>query len=511
MATAHPGFERSLPDEDVQVKPAASDETTQTHQASQQPVLHHHRCNAVAIPVSELPALRGISSRPLPLTRAASQYAEDDATSAHSSQMDLLAPTITLTAPHGIMEAVLPCFEEDTPLLRSVMPETKAQPICDGGPGMTNGIAADFSTEHAHKVTIKDDRVSPSMTARSLEHLPAMPGSLTIVRRDENNDEYEVAFVDIPTYIFEYFPSGKESGAKGDIVVDLEHGGDADAVTDVSDLDSDSAGDVGSVIDDEESIDDSETDTGSLSSDVGSTSSSTTDCYETNDGAERFQSNADEIDVGNNHEDEVPLMLTYFRIDSDEKGHVETQSEMSKPLPVPAGEGPPSAVLSPLLSRTVLGHYGPVLHDENGDSRGVGSHSQERRLQYPWWSNKRIVQENDATSLLFVDEGGMSDGTQGIDSDYLKDDNDDSLHDHETINSICPTVEWIQAFAEIVGVERHLSRRVHQLRGEWPGHWSVDEGSSLVGRHWREWRIGRRRTRSLLRGYIGSDDGEARP
>jgi len=515
MTTAHPGFERSLPDEDVQAKPVASDKTTQTHQASQQPALHHHRCNAVAIPVSELPALRGPPSRPLPLTRAASQYAEDDATSAHRSQMGFLAPTITLTAPHGITEAVLSCFGEDTPLLRSVTPEAEAQPICDGGPGMANVIADERSTKHEHEVAIEDDRVSPSMTASSLEHFPAMPGSLIIVGTDENSEEHKVTFVDIPTYIFEYFPSGKGFGARANVVIELEHGRDADADTNVSDSDSDSdsdsAGDLDPVIDGEKSSDESEMHIRTLSSDVSSTSSSTTDYHETNEDAERLQSNRDEMDVENNHQNEVPLMFTYSKTDSDGEGHVETQGELSKPLPVLAGQGPPSAILSPRLSRTALDHYGLVLRDEIGNSIGIGLHSQEHRLQYPWWSNRHIVQENGATSLLFTDEGSMSDGTQGIDSNYSKDDTDDSLHDHETISSSCPTVEWIQAFAEIVGVERHLPRCVHQLRGEWPGHWSADEGSSLVGKHWREWRIGRRRTRSLLRDYIGSDDGEARP
>ena len=129
MTTPHPGFERSSPDEDVQamhptpIDCANSDGITQDPFPPPGP--HHHRSNAVAIAVTDLPALHAPPLRPLPLSPAARGYAADSVTAAQSIVIDCTVPTFTITAPNGISIAIPRAFEEDTPLLRSVTPESQ--------------------------------------------------------------------------------------------------------------------------------------------------------------------------------------------------------------------------------------------------------------------------------------------------------------------------------------------------------------------------------------------------
>jgi len=501
MSSPHPGFERSSPDEDVQVTPAASIQPTSANRPGQIPARHHHRSNAITIPVSELPALHAPPSQPLPLTPAASQYAGVSATSAHRTQTGCIAPTFTLTAPHGITEAVLPYFEEDTPLLRSVTPELEpeSQLVCDDGPGVVAENDNEPPAEHEHEG--HDTSTNPDTPASDQEHLPSTPESLTIVGRDEHSDEYEVAFVHIPGCIFEHSAPGERFG--GDVVVDLEHDGDTDTDTDVSDLVSgvDCMGDTESSTEDSETDVDtvfsdaggsswgSETDTDidTLFSDVSSTSSSSEDS-ETDQDAGRLESGADEADTGTAHEVDMPVMFMHFSIRSDNQGHKynATQAGTKQPLHFLGNEGGPTAISYPWPCRTMFNPDYLVLRDADENFMDAGFSGDGVPL------------------LMYEDATGGCD--QGNDSDRPTNDNGIILHDHETAASSCPTIQWMHAFTEIVGVQQHLPRRAHQLRGEWPGHLNGDEGSNLVGRDWRDWRIKRRRARSLLRGCVGPEE-----
>lgn len=499
MTTPHPGFERSSPDEEVQVTSAASDQTTRAHQTRQIPVTYHHRSNAITIPVSELPALHAPPS--LPLTPATSQYAVDSATSAHRAQTGCVAPTFTLTAPHGITEAVLPCFEEDTPLLRSVTPEPEpeSQLVCDGGPGVV--AENDDQRPAEYEDERREASISADTSASDQEHLMSTPESLTIVGRDEHGDEYEVTFVGVPVYIFEHSAPGERSG--GDDVVNLEHGGERNADTNVSD----SAGDLDCMDDNGGSSEDSETDIDTLFSDISSTSSSSSEDSETGQDAGRLESDVDEADIGIRYGEEVPAMFTQFNIQSDDIGHIETQAETRQQLLNLDDEGEPTAIWYPWLGRTVINRDGFMLHDGEKYLMATGFSRDRHRLDCPCCRDRHITQENDAVPLLMC-EDSASQCDQASDPDHPTNDNGNILHDHETADSSCPTIQWMHAFTDIVGVHRHLSRRVHQLRGEWPGHLNVGEGSSLVGRDWRdwrEWRVRRRRAMSLLRGCVGAE------
>ncbi|KAK5073326.1 hypothetical protein LTR70_010397 [Exophiala xenobiotica] len=511
MSSPLPGFERSSPDEDVQVTPAASIQPTRALRPGQIPARHHHRSNAINIPVSELPALHAPPSQPLPLTPAASQYAGVSATSAHRTQTGCTAPTFTLTAPHGITEAVLPCFEEDTPLLRSVTPELEpeSQLFCDDGPGVVAENDNERPAEHEDEG--HETSTTPGTLTSDQEH--CTPESPTIVGRDEHGDEYQVTFVHIPGYVFEHSAPGKRFG--GDIVVDLEHDGDTDTDTDVPD----SAGDLDSMDDTESSTEDSEidvdtvfsdadgsswgseTDIDTLFSDVSSTSSSSEDS-ETDQDAGRL-----EADIADAHKGDVPAMFTHFNIQSDDEGHKHnaTQAATRQSLPTLNYEGGPTAIWYPWLSRTMINPDGLVPCDEDGDFMGAGLSCDQHRLNCHWRHEEHIARGNFGVPLLIYEETG-SECDQASDSDHPTNNNGNILHDHETADSSCPTIQWMHAFTEIIGVRRHLPRRVHQLRGEWPGHSNVDEGSSLVGRDWRDWRIKRRRARSLLRGCVGAEE-----
>jgi len=252
-ASSHPGFERSSPDEDIEVESTneakISDRTSRTDtpftRAEQTPPqayhgrhcetkiddpfaqpYHHYRTSAIKIPVCELSALRRPLYVPFPSTHPASRYAAGNrsASLATGSDNECVAPTFTITAPYCTTETIPRVFEEETPLLRSVTPDPELSMSLgiDSGVEIQNGEQVDA---HFVFVCAAIDKRLKKATCLETPALPQQPfvctpGLPTSAVEARNGVDYKTTFVDIPDYVFGIASDPKASGE--DMVVDLE-------------------------------------------------------------------------------------------------------------------------------------------------------------------------------------------------------------------------------------------------------------------------------------------------